>query len=1399
MKTRKWIIVFALMLGFSALILYHGWNLVGANDKIKNYLLVTLQPVVGKNFTIESLDLSFGAVHLKGVNFSSQNQYLTIKVDDIRLGFNFLSLLKSGFRPQQIPQEVIFIKPHLTFHALTDTAAASTAKDMTSLEIEKQKYLQKMSDFNFIKRITVSKGKISYIDSSLNEIMMSNDINGWLSARNLANTSMRLVGKIFDSNDYNLNIIGQLNLLTGHLDSLNVILKNYEWKEGGSYVLPDYFKVSQGIIDGKVTFTEKRTDKTGFNIKGQFSISEGAFEIIDKNLYFDQVNLEAKIDEWNCEISKASLLFNGSPIAISGNIFNIINPKLDLIVQSPAFDSEKFADLIAPEAKFKISGLSSICFTVTNNLAKPKLKGELASSQLNFNKSQFQHVHTDISYVDSTLYLNNFTATLNGISIASSFEISFSSNIPTIRFLMEAQGNLFNELLQPPFQTLKNSTGVLRINGKGDVENFKGNLNFQLETFAELDTTFIFNGEFSYGQKKLVLNMKSLSHPFVADAQFDFSAKKINKKINLAGLHHLLYDFPEMKKIKRLCDFRETEIGLCEAKNRTEIHGSFLWNKNNADFERLMDLKLTIKPDDETEEIFGEAVIQSGDEPFYCDFEILKFSKILEINKIEMKKIFKCNGRILLDDEKELDLNVLFQQTPAARLADLLISDVKTINQGAIDGSLNFKGTLKAPHLSCSLSLSNLQMNNIGLYDGWASFSLNDKRFLLDSLTIKKNKVAICQTKGYDVLDTGELNFDFKAKDFAIDSTLIAIFNNENLISGTASAQLKVRGTAKAPQLSGELFIRHGKLSRFYFDTCSLTLDGSDSLQVDPEENPNMPMEKNGIGLKKMLIVRDGVFTLQGQGFIPLSNVDGLNLNFAGRGNILAILPELTSFFKSTASQAKWNFQLSGSPANIVISGGEIEIAQGYLQLGDVVPEIREIFLKAKLEQEGFLNVEYISGKVKRSDFTFRNVRSLPDSMGEKLQPFLIPNLGLNLGVFFLETARPGISMHIPGLMAKKEFGNFSFCGKNDTEKFYLAGPFQRPYVRGKVILENANFTFPFVETESQRVGPDPVVDVLRSVEWDATVLAGKDVHYQRQIPSGLDNVYLDIIIDNGVGGLSFNGILNDNSFGVIGWLESSRGNVEYLNLDFQVVKTGVEFDMEKKPNSEVDFDKTTLLPIIYGEARTTITDSTGFPYYIYLTLLTTDPYTGFAQKRGRLGEVTFQLTSESSTLGDSEGEILASLGYSPQNLRGIATDLIGISADNLVFRPLFRPFERRLEQTLGLDVVRFSSRFTRNLIEMNVSEERNFMIDSKLFLLRSTKLMVGKYLANQLFLMYSGQLEAGMDYRYQHEGFGLSHKIGLEYRINPSLLLQMEYDYNSLMLLRREDKRILLRHSFPF
>ena len=182
---------------------------------------------------------------------------------------------------------------------------------------------------------------------------------------------------------------------------------------------------------------------------------------------------------------------------------------------------------------------------------------------------------------------------------------------------------------------------------------------------------------------------------------------------------------------------------------------------------------------------------------------------------------------------------------------------------------------------------------------------------------------------------------------------------------------------------------------------------------------------------------------------------------------------------------------------------------------------------------------------------------------------------------------------------------------------------------------------------------------------------------------------------------------------------------------------------------------------------------------------------------RGRWDQIRFKLTTDNPNLGTNEAQILASLGYSTETLQDKAFDAIGISTENILFRPLYRPVERRLENLFNLDYVRFSSRFTRNLIASNLSD--NIELNSRLALLRSTKIVVGKYLAERLFLQYTGQVESGIDYKYKEQNIGLRHTIGLEFRINPKLLLELEYDYNSMIYANRDDKRIVLRHWFPF
>jgi len=110
--------------------------------------------------------------------------------------------------------------------------------------------------------------------------------------------------------------------------------------------------------------------------------------------------------------------------------------------------------------------------------------------------------------------------------------------------------------------------------------------------------------------------------------------------------------------------------------------------------------------------------------------------------------------------------------------------------------------------------------------------------------------------------------------------------------------------------------------------------------------------------------------------------------------------------------------------------------------------------------------------------------------------------------------------------------------------------------------------------------------------------------------------------------------------------------------------------------------------------------------------------------------------------------------------------------------------------------MVQLSSRFTRNFLEMNLAN--GSQVESTISLLRHTRLTVGKYLTSRLFLLYSGQFDAWpVANNFSQANVGLRHTFGLEYRFTRDLLLQMEYDYNSLFQTQKDDKRIWLRHSF--
>ncbi|MFZ5516751.1 MAG: translocation/assembly module TamB domain-containing protein [Candidatus Zhuqueibacterota bacterium] len=1396
MKSRRWILVLALFIATTALIVYYGWNLFEANARIKSYLLAKIKPVLGEDCNIRELEMALGAVHLKGVEVHFKDDYFTLWVQDLRVGLNLFNLIQNGFRPQKIPHDIIFVNPRLTIKPKYQQSSNDSTADSESFAISPDKYLEKVKNLDFIKRMTISKGEINLVDSLSRTVQLAHDINGWFSSRNIGFIYTRLVGKLFHSDDYNLMITGNIDVGLGRIDSLNIKLKNFQWRERIPVFIPSYFEIEQGIIDGALTLYEKGPGKSGFDVTGAIEVRQATFEVLSKKLLFEDVNLKAKIEDWDCLVDTSRFLLNGSPVTVAGRIKNILNPRLDFNVRARQFDIRKTLANFAPKLKFQ--GLADLEFDIANTYANPTITGHLASQRLLVEGKQISRLSTAIAFSDSVLALSRFSCWIDSVSFGGNGSIDFTRSDNNIRLALTSHGPMFRQLLPLPGSVLSSSASEVQLQCAGDWKQIAGNLTLHVQSDDAPDTNYAFNVNFALAEKVLSLNVDSKTHLFKAQGRINYADGLPVYNVKLTDIHDVLFGISPLDRAKIIFDLKSSTFKIAGKASDLHIDGDVVWNQEKEDLKRsaVMSCDITSRRSRSQLEMVWD--ISSGGARFTSTMKLEKTPDYLEIKNFEIDRILFCTGKMQLTADQLIEANIIIPDASLPDLNRLIFSHERSAQNGKLYGSIGIGGSLKKLELSGKLDFLDVIINQIGTYEGSVAFQSTDRTVKLNELAVKYQGDLVLTSQGAYQFDRDSLDLKLHGVGIDLNSLMTTLFNKPNVLKGLGDADMQVRGRLRQPEFAGTVEVQKGALGMFTFDRMVWEL-GESSGSLPSNWTGAAPQTLNGLLLRRVSIVRTGQFQMTGSGVIPFSNEATMDIRLNGQGNILSILPEITPFFLETGSNGTWAFHFTGSPGNLTVADAQLNLTNGYLRLGDVAPEIDDIQVAIELEQDGFLNVKFISGKIKKRPFAFRNMQAAPEVVDINLQPFTIPELGLNLGIFTLETSSKGVPLYIPGFMERGEIGHFEFSGKNAQERFYLAGPTEQPVVRGKIVLQNVNFTYPFITENAEAADSSLVVRVLQMIDWNVRAEVGKDLHYQRQIPSGVDNVYVDLIVDAGVGGLDFNGVLDDKTFGVIGEMESSRGTVEYLDLDFQVTKAGVEFDMDVSRASDVEFDKSTLLPIIYGEARTTVTDSTGFPYYIYLTMLTVDKITGHKLKRGRLSDVVFELSSENQELGDSEGEILASLGYSVTNIREKATDIIGISTDNLVFRPLFRPFERQLERTFGLDMVRFSSRFTRNLIEMNVKDERNFQFDSKLFLLRSTKLMVGKYLADGLFLLYTGQLEAGLDYRYQQEGFGLRHTLGLEYRINSSLLLQMEYDYNSLLLWQREDKKILLRHSFPF
>jgi len=1392
LRVRKFFVVVFILLVLLTLALAYGWRLLRVPERLRDVLLTQLRPVLGATLHITHLKLDFQGLQLKDVRFESPDGRYDLRVEEVHLGYSLARALKEGFNPRRTLTSILFVHPRLLISAKTSEGGLKRRAN-TRRSPGAEAYRRGLQDFDRLEQITVSRGEIVYQDSLSRETLLAREVNGAVNSKHWGHAAFTLAGKLFTSPDVNLVLQGALDLAAGRLKDLYLDLRHFRVTDGLPFFVPPYVEFLGGTLDGKIHIVERETSRSpstppfaevrDFGLSGTIRLREGALRIADERLLIEHINVDSDVDDWNLHIRRASQVFNGSPVELHGTIRNFLRPDFDLTIASRRFDLGEFLTRVGPKAFGREKSSGSFRMRLQGPYTNPRVSGWVRSERVALRGMQVREVAARFALRDSVIFIEELRGSWSENRFRGTGVLDLAEPDPTVVLSIDTEGSLLREARALGLTHLAALWDSAKIEVTGSLEHPRLSALFTLAGQGPAGATVKLQGQLQYADEAVHITATGpgpSGPPFHLDGRVTQLSGSPGFDVTLKNFGGSLFALTPLSLPEAVTQKLSLNLRGNGDATRLRFEGKSFWAKESGERRQFLQLAADL-----VHAASGVRTVSGTLSLLTPSGQILPARLLAvgrgatwEIKTLEVGGFLKGWGRI---SPETLQGEVAITEGDFSRWAHLIGSASDDAITGQLSGRMVFAGAGQALRVGGEFALREAFFHGIGPCTADFVFQASPQRVTLQTLRIDYQGTPWMRGSGLYEPRRREGHFTFQADSVSMGEFVQSLTGKSNLLNGTARYSLSLDGKEEGLALEGQVRMRRGSLKGFGFDEVSFRLRDPrfDVLEVvNPEEGqpPSLQVEDFSF------VGREG-YRVRGRGLLPYSRAQEFDVALEADGDVLSVLPRLGSLFKEAHGRGKLEVHLAGPWNDPALVGGHLRVSEGVLKLEEVAKKIENLEVQVELDSESrFIHIAQIAGTIGGEPFTIRNAVSVEGKSHRPLEPLVISEDGLSLGVISLETSPKGVPLNIPEVMAKGDIGYVELVGREEGEKFYIAGPAERPVVRGAVNLRQGTIAYP-AELETEPEEDNWVIQLLRSIDWNVKVTSIQDNRYVRKIPATIDHVYVDLQMDDHVSALDFNGVYREGTFTIAGNIATTQGTVEYLDLDFQVERAGAEWD------------KSDLYPIIYGRAKTTITDSTGFPSEIYLTVYMIDPVTQREYERGRWGVAQFRLSSDNPNIGRSNADILQALGYTVENIKEKATDVFGITTDNLIFRPLFRPFERGVERTLGLDIVRINSRLAKNFLDLNLNDKT----DPKLYILRSTRWMLGKYLAHNIFLVYSGQVEVGTDYRFQEKGMGLRHTVGLEYRVYPNLLLEMQYDYDSLLLLQKEDKRIRIRQSFPF
>lgn len=781
----------------------------------------------------------------------------------------------------------------------------------------------------------------------------------------------------------------------------------------------------------------------------------------------------------------------------------------------------------------------------------------------------------------------------------------------------------------------------------------------------------------------------------------------------------------------------------------------------------------------------GDAVLNLDSENGLFNGEPLDLSltadlrdKLLNVYALRISDLVSLSGSMLTNSIKDFGFDLALNDLERADLAQFYPALELFLPQFS---GLNLRASYNYHHsdlIDAKLSLNELIIS--GLYPLSAELSLSGVPALaqLDG--------AISNTKRELVSLSGELSIDDVAG-------LVASARIMNLSPVDVLTESPVTGTLNGlitasfkdlihqiaqPELTVDLQANQINAFGLELDQVDLVASQKDELlQIDTVSARKQDLlALTGSGALGYNLLTNRYF----------ENDSKLRLNL--EGELFTWLDNNVDYILDARGRSRLDLVVGVSEDQFSLEEGNLTITGGSLKLVDQPEEIKQITLNSVI-RDNRLIIQNFTANMGLGQLRINN--RFTDDEGNRFQAGM-----LDLGVFEVSIAEPGIQGNIPYFTPPRSLSTVVLRGQNAPYATVM-GPFDDMKITAQAVLSNASAVYPpntenllrliytFRDAAFKKNTPDPAplpfsLDLLISLQ--------DNINYVTY-PTNLKiepGSYLHIIYD----GLTWR--LVDASF------SSEQGSIDIFGTVFNVDRLNIDIlESQELMSIEGMFIKRAPDGTLVSLNVTTDRDNT----------------------KSLLERLEFNLSSDNPS-DRSATEILSRLRYnqsvdelsSTQRQNLLSDEAISLISGNLnasLISPILYPVENSIRRFFKLDAFSINVGFIQNLATeftndpdnlANYTDMRQFSTDivqfSSSILLNNLSLSLSKYLGSKFFLDYQLKLQEATDLQ-KNTVMLISHdtslRLMLPYRLRLSYNLKYEATENTL------SHGLMLQRSFRF